>query len=670
MSADFVSALLAPRAVAVYGSVSAGKLGAVLIERILNGGFKSVYAVNPKGLGFSEAKGCTSAMDVPQKLDLAVIATPAPTVAGVLADAGKAGVKAAVIISSGFSEAGHAELEADIVNAAKEWGIRYIGPNCAGMIDLHAGLYATLEEAPLPGRVSFISQSGALGGLIMSASKRGMLGIGRFLSYGNGSDLNETELVRLLADDPATDVIAMYLENVKNGRPFMDALAYATAKKPVVILKSGRTEGGARAALSHTGALAGADKVYDAAFKKCGAVRVDTADELLDVCRSFSQMQKPLGKNICIVTNSGGPGVLCADALDGAGLIVPAPSEALKAQFSEFLPAHAGLANPFDITVEGTAEQYEKTVETALKDYDAAIVIYVGTPYLKALPTAMGVAAAAKRAKKPVMAMFTVGSDILEALEYLNANNIPCFDSAERAAAALGKMEKLGTAGKLSYPQTVKRIGQRPLEPEVMRLFKEAGLPVPDFAFAKNAGEAAIMAQKLGYPVCMKIVAKSVIHKSDVGGVKLNIASAGAAREAFAALKSIAPDFEGAMIYPMLKKGLELIMGGMRDKSFGPVLLFGLGGVTAEALKDVAFAIAPISEAEAQTMIDSIKTKKLLYGFRGEPARDIEALKTALVRLGDFMCEYEDAAETDINPVIAYESGAAVADARIITKDD
>lgn len=666
MSTSFVSALLSPRAVAVYGSVSAGKLGAVLIERILNGGFKNVYAVNPKGMSLGEAKGYKSAIDVPQKLDLAVIATPAPTVAGILEDAGKAGVKAAVIISSGFSEAGHVELETDIINAAKQYGIRYIGPNCAGMIDLHAGLYATLEEAPMPGRVSFISQSGALGGLIMSASKRGMLGIGRFLSYGNGSDLNETELVRLLADDPATDVIAMYLENVKNGRPFMDALAYATSKKPVVILKSGRTEGGARAALSHTGALAGADKVYDAAFRKCGAVRVDTADELLDVCRSFSQMPKPLGKRICIVTNSGGPGVLCADALDGALLLVPAPGDALKARFREFLPAHAGLANPFDITVEGTAEQYEKTVETALTDYDAAIVIYVGTPYLKALPTAMGVAAAARRAKKPVMAMFTVGSDIAEALMHLNENNIPCFDSAERAAAALGKMEKLGAAGRLEYPPSLKRVGEKPLEPEVMRLFDVAGLPVPKYMFAQCAAAAVEMAGKMGYPVCMKIVAKSVIHKSDVGGVKLNIASDGAAEEAFEALKAIAPDFEGVMIYPMLKKGLELIMGGMRDKSFGPVILFGLGGVTAEALKDVAFAIAPINETEAQAMIDSIKAKKLLYGFRGEPARDIDALKTALVRLGNFMCEYEDVAETDINPVMSYENGAAVADARII----
>lgn len=666
MSADFVSALLSPRAVAVYGSVSAGKLGAVLIERIVGGGFNNVYAVNPKAAGLGDVKGYMSASDVPIKLDLAVIATPAPTVAGVLADAGKAGVRAAVIISSGFGEAGHPELEQEIKSAAKEWGIRYIGPNCAGMIDLHAGLYATLEEAPMPGRVSFISQSGALGGLIMSASKRGMLGIGRFLSYGNGSDLNETELVRLLADDEATDVIAMYLENVKDGRPFIEALAYATSKKPVVILKSGRTAGGARAALSHTGALAGTDSVYDAAFRKCGAVRVDTADELLDVCRSFSIMDKPRGKRVLIVTNSGGPGVLCADACDGAGLLVPAPDDELKARFT-FLPAHAGLANPIDVTVEGTAEQYEKTLETALEYYDAAIVIYVGTPYLKALPTAQGVANAAKRAGKPVMAMFTVGSDIAKSLQCLSSNGIPCFDSAERAAAALGKMEKLSAAGRLDYADANAHIGERPLEPEAMRLLKEAGLPVPPNEFAKTKEQAAQMAGEIGYPVCMKIVAKSVIHKSDVGGVKLNIANADEARAAFDSLKAIAPDFEGAIVYPMLKKGLELIMGGMRDRSFGPVVLFGLGGVTAEALKDISFAIAPINEAEAQTMLDSIKAKKLLHGFRGSAALDIGALKVALVRLSELMCKYEDVAEVDLNPVIAYENGASIADARIIT---
>lgn len=665
-----IHALLYPERVAVIGSASPGKLGAVLAGRIRDGGFEHVFCVNPKGQGIEGVKGYQSPADIPCGVDMALICSPAATVADALREAGKAGAKAAVIISSGFSEAGHPELEAKVREAAKEYGIRYIGPNCAGLINTAVKLTASLEAAPEAGRVSLISQSGAVGGIFMEKSCKMGVGIGKFLSFGNGADLNGTELIRYLADDADTDVIAVYIENVRDGRAFMDALAYATAKKPVLLLKAGRTESGQRAAQSHTGAMAGADAVYGAAFQKCGALRVKSVEEMLLLCKAFASLKRPASGKIAIITNSGGPGVLTADRLADRKLDVAAPSVDLKRKLRAFLPAHAGLSNPIDITVEGSAEQYGQTLATSLWEYDAAIVLYIGTPYLHAKPIAEALVRAFRPTGKPVAAYFEVGADIAEARQTLVEGGIPCFSSGEQAAEAFGGLMHYDRAqGCLKIDEAPRSLKKTYLlEPDCMELLHEAQIRVPPYRLAKNAEEAERYAGELGYPLCMKVVSRDIVHKSDVGGVKLNIRDAAEAKRAFEEIEAVCAgkEFAGAILYPMLQKGVEVILGLTRDPQFGPIVAFGSGGVYTEALKDVVLRPAPLDKQEAMDMIRSAKAYTLLAGARGAKPCDLEALSDMLVKISLLMFHYPDLKEVDLNPVFAYPEGALVADARML----
>ncbi|MEG1755040.1 MAG: acetate--CoA ligase family protein [Clostridia bacterium] len=675
-----IQKMLYPRGVAVVGSVSSGKLGEVLTHRILGGGFQPVYNVNPKAQAVDGKVGYASISTIPEAVDLAVLACPAATVPQMLLDAGRAGVAAAVIISSGFSEAGEHELEEQVVAAARQAGVRYVGPNCAGIVNLENGLVATLETVPKPGRVSLLSQSGAIGGAFMDAADRANLGMAKFLSFGNGSDLNATLLLRYLAEDSDTDVICLYLENVREGRAFMETLAYATEKKPVIIIKSGRTLGGQRAAQSHTGAMAGSDTVYEAAFQKCGAIRATSVDEMIDLAKAFAANvgMKCGARRIGILTNSGGPGVLTADRCEMLGLPVCAPDESLKARLSGALPAFAGLSNPIDVTVEGNAAQYAAALDAMLSVYDAAIVIYVGTPYLLAAPIARAIAEVRKKHGKPVSAYFAVGTDMEEADRALSEAHIACYDSGERAAVGLnGVLRYTGEHGYLPSKmddicnRTPKTTGNMALlESEAMLIMDEMGITVPKHFVAKNAEEAVAFAHTLGYPVCMKIVSRDILHKSDVGGVKLHIRDDETVRSSFAALRRICDglDFSGVILYPMLKPGVEVILGLVRDATFGPVSVFGLGGIFTETLQDVSMMVAPLCLAEAHAMINAVKSVKLLKGARGTPPCDIDALAEMLVKLSELMFLHEEISEVDLNPVFAYEKGAMVADARMILK--
>ena len=667
-----------PRGVAVSGSVSPGKLGAVLIGRLVEGGFPHIFAVNPKAQGLGDVPGFARVQDIPAPVDLIVVASPAPTVAAVLEDAGLKGVKAAVIISSGFGEAGHPELEEEVKAVASRFGIRYIGPNCAGMANTHHNLLATLENAPAKGQVALISQSGAVGGMIMHRSQTEGLGIGKFVSYGNGSDLSEIELLLSLKDDPESKVIAMYLENVRRGREFMAALAETTRIKPVIIIKSGRTGSGQRAALSHTGSLAGADAVYDAAFAAAGAIRAESIDDLFDLCQGFMLFPPMRGRKVVIITNSGGPGVMAADRCDEVGLSVAEPSKPLLDTLKTFLPAHAGLANPFDLTVEGNDKQYGRATAETLAEYDAAIVIYVGTSYLRALPVAEQISRAVLASGKPVACCFEIGFDIDEALAYLREQGLPLFASGERAARVFSQLALYDSYLArpvvdivLPQPQELPG-GQKPLtEPEAMELLARHGIKTPYFRLAKGGQEAVAACREVGFPVVMKVVSPDILHKSDVGGVKLNIADEDAALTAYRELEQVASgkDFRGVIIYRMLPKGREVILGFTRDPQFGPVIAFGLGGIYTEVLKDISLGIAPLDKAAALKLIQSIKTYPLLAGVRGEAPADLEALAEMLTKFSQLPFIYPQLAEADLNPVFVYEQGAgAVAvDARLIT---
>ncbi|MEG1538185.1 MAG: CoA-binding protein, partial [Clostridiales bacterium] len=487
------------------------------------GGFSPVFAVNPKAKSYREAKGYASILEIEETIDCVVIACPAPTVAGVMEEAGQKGVKGAVIITSGFSEAGHHDLEDEMDAIAQKYGIRYIGPNCAGMVNTMFHFMPTLESTPNPGKLAVISQSGAVGGLIMDMSKSANVGISKFVSFGNGRDLNAAKLLRYFKDDPETAVISLYAENIAEGREFMELLAETTQSKPVVIIKSGRTASGQRAALSHTGSLAGADTVYGAAFAACGAIRAESIEDMLDISKAFCQLPEAKGNRMAIITNSGGPGVMSADASEHSVLTLPEPSAALKDELRGFLPAFAGLANPIDLTVEGTPVQYGLAVETALKnDYDVAVVIDIGTPYLEASPIAQEVIRAAKASGKPVVCNFKVGNDIDQAVQLLDTNGAPCFASAERAVRALSKVVEYSTLktkvmdmSRTFQSRHIETTLPSLLEYEAMHLCADYGISVNTCKFITAKNQVAKACEDLTFPVVMKIVSPQILHKSD-----------------------------------------------------------------------------------------------------------------------------------------------------------
>jgi len=685
-----MQSLFYPRGVAVVGSTSEGKIGYELIRQILDGGYRDVFAVNPKAQGVFSVPGYDAVARIERPVDMVVIVSPTPTVPGVLEDCGRAGVEAAAIITAGFSEVGNHAGEVEIKRVADQYGIRFIGPNCAGLLNTSHHLYPTLESRPPAGGVAVVAQSGAVGGVVMAWAKEFGLGISKFVSYGNGTDLNEIELLQYLADDAETKVVALYIESVTNGREFMRAVQECTARKPVVVIKAGRTQSGQRATLSHTGSMAGADAVYDAASRQCGAVRVHTIEEMFDLCKGFLYVlplrgacPEPVeGLRVAIVTNSGGPGVLTADWAEEVGLEVAEPSPALKERLSEFLPAQCALKNPIDLTVEGTEDGYRKTLCAVLAEYDAALALNVATPYLDSVPLARGVCDAARQSDKPVVAAFLPRQIVTEAVTYLQEHGIPNFATGERAMTALARManyaeeqrsrgaEEQGSEG---AGEQRRLPGDGPmLEPEAMAWLRENGIPVPDFRFAATQGEAVQGCGEIGYPVVMKVVSPDILHKSEWGGVILDIRDDGAAMDAFETIRRAAEgkDFRGVVIYPMIRGAQEVLLGLSRDPQFGPVVAFGLGGIYTEVWRDISLRVAPVDRAEAERMIREIKSFPLLQGVRGQEPRDLDALADVLASFSQLPFRYPGIGEIDLNPVFLLSQGLVVGDVRVIRQDN
>ena len=670
-------ALFYPRAVAVVGSTSQGKVAYELIRQIRAGGYRDVYAVNPKAQGLDDVPGFHSVADVGCPVDLAIIASPAATVTGVLEDCGKAGVRAAVVISAGFAEAGNRAGEEEIKRVAGRLGIRIVGPNCAGMANTGHALYATLETRPPQGVTALVSQSGALAGAVLAWASEQGLGFSKFVSYGNRADLGEADFLSYLAEDDETRVVALYIESVRDGRAFMAALEQCAARKPVVVIKAGRTQTGQRATLSHTGSLAGSDAVYDAALRQCGAIRVKTVEEMFDVCKGFVYLPPVRGRRIAIVTNSGGPGVLAADVAEEIGLDVAEPGPELRACLSELLPAHSALKNPFDLTVEGTETGYRETLAAALGEYDAALALNVAPPYLDSVALARGVCDAAQRSGKPVVANFMSGETVAAGVAYLNERGIPNFPIGERAVNVLEKMaryhafavERQNGGGRAAVVETRPLPGEgHLLEPEAMAWLGQNGIPVPELRTADNPAEAVEMCREIGYPVVMKVVSPDILHKSDCGGVVLDITSDQAAWDAFAAIQRSAGavDFRGVVIYPLVRGGQEVLLGLSRDPQFGPVVACGLGGVYTEILHDIALRVAPVRQNEAMAMIHELRSVKVLQGARGRPSADLQSLAGAIVALSQLPFRYPEISEVDLNPVFVLPEGLIVGDVRVI----
>ncbi len=685
--------LFYPRGIAVVGSTSKGKIGYELIRQILGGGYREVFAVNPRaqgitllpasgGVGWGIVPGYDAVSRIDQPVDLAVIVSPPSTVAGVLEDCGRAGIKAAVIITAGFSEVGNVGGEEEIKRVARKYGIRFVGPNCAGIVNTSHHLFPTLETRPPAGGVAIVAQSGAVGGVILAWAKEYGLGISKFVSYGNGVDLNEIDFLRYLADDAETNVVALYIESVADGREFMQAVQECASHKPVVVIKAGRTQSGRRATLSHTGSMAGSDAVYDAALRQCGAIRVHTIEEIFDLCKGFLYVSPLKGRRVAIVTNSGGPGVLAADRAEELGLEVAEPSPELKDDLSDFLPSHCALKNPIDLTVEGTEGGYRKTLLAVLQEYDAALALNIATPYLASVSLARGTCDAAEESGKPVVAGFLPEQIVVESVAYLQRHGIPNFATGERAVAVLARMADYEARAPTPGPSPNSRGGELPgeprslpgdgqmLEPEAMAWLRENGIPVPDFRFATTRAEMVQGCREIGYPVVVKVVSPDILHKSDYGGVILDICDDGAALAAFEAIHQAAAgrDFRGGVIYPMIEGAQEVLLGLSRDPQFGPVVAFGLGGVYTEIWHDISLRVAPVDRSEAGAMIREIKSFPLLKGVRGQEPRDLDALADVLVKFSQLPFRYPEVDEVDLNPVFLFSDGLVVGDVRVIRK--
>lgn len=673
-----IQSLFYPRGVAVVGSTSEGKLGYELIRQILDGGYHHLFAVNPKAQGAFSVPGYDAVVKIDRPVDLAVIVSPTSTVPGVLEDCGRAGVKTAVIITAGFSEVGNSAGEDEVKRVAEQYGIRFVGPNCAGILNTRHHLFPTLESRPPAGEAALIAQSGALGGVVLSWAKEYGLGISKFVSYGNGADLNEVDFLPYLASDPETKVVALYIESVAHGREFMQAVHECARQKPLVVIKAGRTQSGQRAALSHTGSMAGTDVVYDAALRECGAIRVHTIEEMFDLCKGFLYVPPLKGRRVAIVTNSGGPGVMATDRAEEIGLQVAETSPDLKEELSEFLPPHCALENPFDVTVEGTEDEYRKTLLAVLREYDAALALNIATPYLDSVPLARGICDAAEQSGKPVVASFLPPQIVVEGIAYLREHGVPNFATGERAVAALAHMADYETRKAVSRSLPKIPRGQRPLpsdgemlEPEAMAWLRENGIPVPDFRFAATQAETVRGSREIGYPVVMKVVSPDILHKSDCGGVVLDIRDDEAALAAFRAIRQAArgKDFRGVVIYPMIEGAREVLLGLSHDPQFGPVVAFGLGGIYTEIWHDISLRVAPIDCVGAGAMIREINSFPLLKGVRGEKSCDLGALADLLVSFSLLPFLYPDIDEIDLNPVFLFSKGLVVGDVRVIRKE-
>ncbi len=695
-----------PKSIAIIGaSRQPGSVGHSLLANIIDSRFQGVaYPVNPKAEAILGIKCYPRVLEIPDDVDLAVVIVPAPLVSQVLEECGVKGIKGAIVISAGFKEIGGEGivLENRVKEIIHKYGISLVGPNCLGVINSapESSLNATFgTQMPRRGNIAFVSQSGALCVAVLDYAKEANIGFSKFISMGNKAGLTENELLEYLSQDPQTDVILMYLEDLVHGREFMSIARKITSHprnpKPIIALKAGRTIFGAKAASSHTGSLAGSDKVYDAIFDQCGVIRGDTLEEIFDYVKVFSSQPLPRGQNVAIITNSGGPGILATDSCIRYGLNIAPLAKKTKNTLKAFLPSTASLNNPIDLIAEAQHEQYEATLNTMLSQNNihSALVILTPTAFTDVEKVARSIVKANKRIKKPIVTCFLGVYDVSKGIEFLEENQIPDYRFPESAARALAEMSKF--TGWLKRPKTrikkykvdtvraieiIKEVKQEGrsflLEQEAYDVLKAYDFPVVKSFLALDEEKAVKAASKIGFPVVMKIASPDVVHKFDFGGVVLNIKSKTEVKTAYNQIlnniraKMPKARISGILVEEMAAEGKEVILGMNDNEQFGPVLMFGMGGIYVEALEDVIFRLAPIRELTADVMIAKTKTHKILHGFRGGPVYDTDAIADCLKRLSQLVTDIEDIKELDINPLIVYEKGkgCTIVDARIILK--
>ncbi len=671
-----------PRSVAIVGaSAEKGKVGNVILRNLKNFRGK-VYAVNPK---YSEIDGVAcypSISSIPEAVDLAVIAVPSRTVPNAVAECGQKGIRNVIVISGGFKEIGveGARIEMELTRIARNYGINLLGPNCLGMINAEIGLNATFSEfMPKAGNVAFSSQSGAFILAVILWSLRAKFGFSKILSLGNKAVLSEADFLDYLARDDATDVIMLYVEGIEDGRRFMETARRVAKEKPIVVMKAGKTESGARAASSHTGSLAGSYEVYKTAFQQCGILIAETVEELFDFAFALSRYRSSGG--VAIVTNSGGPGVMASDAVEIHGLRLAELSNKTIEALKRFLPPSASLYNPVDILGDADTDRFSKALEVVAKDERVGAVIAILAPtaqidFSKAVESVLSI-------QKPVFCCF-MGIDEKNE-EILIENRIPNFFDPTRAVKAISAVDRYAKfdfserkitrfdveRGKAEsiFEEFVKS-GARYVGVEGMKLLECYGISTAPYGIARTAEEAEKIAESIGYPVAMKIVSPDVIHKSDIGAVKLDVGKEevrSSFYEIVSKVESYMPEarIEGVLVQKMVKGGREAILGMKRDPQFGNVIMFGLGGIYVEVFKDVAFRIAPLSLEDALDMIKSVKSFAILKGIRGEKMIDIKSLAETIVRFSQLSMDYP-ISEMEINPLKVFEKGCVALDFRML----
>ncbi len=700
---DDLKHFFSPSSVAVIGaSETAGSVGRSLLWNLISSPFGgAVYPVNPKRSHVLGIKAYNSISTVPDKVDLAVIATSASTVPGIVEDCIAAGVRTAVIISAGFKEAGSdgIELERRILETAKRGQMRLIGPNCLGVMSPNTGLNATFASAMArPGNVAFISQSGALCTAILDWSLKEMVGFSAFISLGSMLDVGWGDLIDYLGNDPATKSILIYMESIGDARAFLSAAREVALTKPIIVIKAGKTEAAAKAAASHTGALTGSDEVLDAAFRRCGVLRVNNMSDLFYMAEVLARQPRPKGPRLTILTNAGGPGVLATDALiTGDGELATLSSETMES-LNSILPPHWSHSNPIDILGDAGPDRYAKAVEIAASDSGSDGLLVILTPQQMTDPTKTAelLKPYAKQNRKPILASWMGGTDIGAGEKILNLAGIPTFPYPDTAVRAFNYMWRyaynlrglyetpmLSAAGETTESAASKtsliiesaRSAGRTLltEHESKSILEAYEIPIVPTRKAASAADAVECANKFGYPVVLKLHSETITHKTDVGGVKLNLADADEVKIAFEDIwKSVTEradknQFQGVTVQPMIRaEGYELILGSSIDQQFGPVLLFGSGGQLVEVFHDRALALPPINSTLARRMMEQTRIFTALKGVRSRKPVDIAALEQIIVRFSQIVVEQPWISEIDINPLLASENGLLALDARIV----
>jgi acetyltransferase len=692
-----------PKTIAIVGASDVeGSVGYAIVKNLTQQGFLGkVFFVNIRKPEILGVKTYPTVMEIPGKVDLAMIATPAKIVPDVMEECGRAGVKGAIIVSAGFKEIG-AEgkaLEATVLEKARKYGIRVIGPNCIGIMRPRLNLNATfVDKVPKPGKVAFLSQSGALGSAILDWAISENIGFSNFVSVGSMIDVDFGDLIDYFGTDPKTKSILMYAEGITDARKFMSAARHFARTKPIIVVKSGKYSESAKAAASHTGSLSGEDAIYDAAFKRAGVVRVDEIADLFNAAEVLGTQPLPKGPNLAIITNAGGPGVMATDALIAKGGTLAKISEKTLNTLNKVLPPFWSHGNPIDLLGDAHADRYKAALEACLNDdgVDGVVLIFTQQGVVESTDVAKGIVEVVKNQaykNKTILTSFMGNGSAAAANKIFNENNIPTYTTPEQAIKTYVTMYQYQRNVNLIYetPEELPVDASPPKRPimtilrnaaledrdvltedEAKRILKYYNFPVVRTAVANNVDEAVAYALQMGYPVVMKILSPQIVHKSDAGGVILDVHSEGAVRDAFDLLIQRATAYNpnahiiGVTVQPMIrKKGYEIIIGGKTDPLFGPVILFGMGGVGVELFKDYSIGLPPLNTTLIRRMMEETKVYKLLKGYRGSTPANVKLLEETMLQFSQLLMDFPQIKEIDINPLLINEQEAFILDARI-----